>query len=88
MRLLKDNSTILLTAAEREHFFAVYSPQTENPESIDRVVLTDMDEADWLKFVFESKAEESGGEQGRIWSRAAELLAQMRARNGWLTGSS
>jgi len=79
MRLLKDN-TILLTETERGDFFAVYDPGEKSPESRDRVVLDDQESAGWIKFAFESKAEEGSAKQKRIWRRAAELIGKVCER--------
>lgn len=81
MRLLKD-STISLAKAERWDFFAVYSPSEKDADSRDRVEIADLEEASWMKFVFESKAEEeeTSGAQMRVWSRAAEVLGELCCR--------
>ncbi len=76
MKLLKD-STIFLAKAERADFFAVYSPGEKDTDSRDRVEIADWDEASWVKFAFESKADEASGAQKRVWSRAAEVLGEL-----------
>lgn len=79
MRLLKD-STIFLAKAERGDFFAVYSPSEKDADSRDRVEIADLEEASWMKFIFESKVEEASGPQKRVWSRAAEVLDELCRR--------
>lgn len=79
MRLLKD-STIFLAKAERGDFFAVYSPSEKDADSRDRVEIADLEEASWMKFIFESKVEEASGPQKRVWSRAAGVLDELCRR--------
>lgn len=79
MRLLKDNA-ISLAKAERGDFFAVYSPSEKDADSRDRVEITDLEEASWMKFVFESKIDESSGAQRRVLARAAAVLGELCRR--------
>lgn len=79
MRLLKDN-TIFLAKAERGDFFAVYSPSVKDADSQDRVEITDLEEASWMKFLFESKVCEATGAQRRVWSRAAAVVGELCGR--------
>ncbi len=79
MRLLKDNA-IFLAKAERGDFFAVYSPSEKDADSRDRVEIVDLEEASWMKFVFEGKVEEASGPQKRVLSRATEVLGELCRR--------
>ncbi len=81
MRLLKDNA-IFLSKAERADFFAVYSPSVKDVDSQDRVEITDSEEASWVRFAFESKADadDATGAQKRVWSRAAVVLGELCTR--------
>lgn len=79
MRLLKDNA-ISLAKAERKDFFAVYSPSEKDADSRDRVEIVDLEEASWMKFVFESKIDEATGAQKRVLSRGAEVLGKLCQR--------
>lgn len=79
MRLLKDNA-ISLAKAERKDFFAVYSPSEKDADSRDRVEMVDLEEASWMKFVFESKIDEAVGAQKLVLARAAEVLGELCRR--------
>jgi hypothetical protein len=76
MRLLKDN-TISLTKSERKDFFTVFNPNVKDPESQEKVIIKDLDEASWVKFAFESMLEEANETQKKVWSRAADVLRQL-----------
>jgi len=58
----------------------LYSPSEKDADSKDRVEIVDLEEASWVKFAFESKIEEAIGAQKRVWTRAAEVLAELCRR--------